>query len=112
MDGSPGAPTPRPSANASDTAAYEPPNATCTPFPEPMTKPSPHSATSVTPQKPYTWDALFTTVQAWALLAEAALVHPRGVAGVALACMMAGAVMAVILAWGGVGPTTAALLAT
>lgn len=50
------------------------------------------------------WSALFTAVQAWALLAVLMLVHPQGVAHVALACAMAGAVTAVILAWERRGP--------
>lgn len=50
------------------------------------------------------WSALFTAVQVWALLVVLVLVHPPGVAHVALACVMAGAVMAVILAWEKCGP--------
>jgi hypothetical protein len=49
------------------------------------------------------WTALFTAVQAWALLTVLTLVHPHGVAFVALACAMVGVVMAVILAWASCG---------
>jgi hypothetical protein len=45
------------------------------------------------------WSALFTVVQAWALIVVLALVPAQGVAHVALTCSMAGAVTAVIMAW-------------
>lgn len=45
------------------------------------------------------WSIVFTVVQAWAVLAVLTLIRAQGAAHVALACVLGGAVMAVILAW-------------
>jgi hypothetical protein len=44
-------------------------------------------------------NAFFTTVLAWALIVVVVLIQPHGVARVALACVMAGAAIAIIAAW-------------
>lgn len=45
------------------------------------------------------WSIVFTGIQTWAVLAVLTLVRAQGVAQVALACVLGGAIMAVILAW-------------
>ncbi|GAA4616778.1 hypothetical protein [Saccharopolyspora hordei] len=64
--------------------------------------------TAVAPERPSRWwdrpslvlSVVFSVVQVWALVVVLVSVQPEGAVRVALACVMAAAVLAVMSAWG------------